>query len=195
MAAERSYPGYGPRRMVMSVLGSPGSPVRCLYNLWLGAFLLYAALRFYRADAPGAPGLSALRLLCLGVFAMGAGLVTGLFSVGSSKSDKTFSAKIHGIGFRALLFHPLLDSLGAFALGRAALAWTCLGAFLLALLFFTFLSWRTSPPWEVRPWPGRACGSCWPLPACMCPWRAGPVGGCWGACKLPAAWGRAVRIL
>lgn len=78
MAAERSYPGYGPRRMVMSVLGSPGSPVRCLYNLWLGAFLLYAALRFYYwADAPGVPARSALRLISLAVFAVGAGLSGG----------------------------------------------------------------------------------------------------------------------
>lgn len=146
------YPGYDPRRMVMSALGSPGSPVRRVYNawlLWLGGFLLAAAILFFRQDSPTAPILSALRLLSLAVFGVGAGLVAGLFSVGGSKQDDTPAARIHGIGaaigFMALLFYPLLDSIAAFTQGRLLLGGVDLAAFLLALLFFIFFILADKP--------------------------------------------------
>lgn len=151
-ALKRSYPGYDPRRMVMSALGNPKSPVRRVYNawlLWLGAFLLYAAARLFRADFPASPALSLLRLFSLGVFAIGAGLVAGLFSVGETKEEKTKAAKIHGagaaIGFMALLFYPLLEALEGFSQGRPLFGWVCLWAFLLALLFFTFFVLADKP--------------------------------------------------
>ena len=177
--------------MVMSALGSPESPVRRQYSLrllWLGAFLLYAALRFYRADVPGAPVLSALRLLCLGVFAVGAGLVTGLFSVGSSKHEKTVPTNIHGIGaaigFTALLFHSLLEALGAFAQGRPLLGGVDLAAFpvgapLLHLLY---------PGGQARPagyaGPVAAAGPCLHVCALGLPGRWGATGGP-VSCQLP----------
>ena len=43
---EQFYSEYNGMKMVMSVLGSPQSPVRLVYNLllvWLGGFLAYAA--------------------------------------------------------------------------------------------------------------------------------------------------------
>jgi len=137
------YPGYDSRHMVMSALGNPKSPVRRIYNgwlRWLGIFLLTAAAAFFHDDFPKAPVLSVLRLVCLGVFAVGAGLMAGLFSVGESKEEKTIAAKIHGVGaavgFMALLFYPLLEALAGFQQGRIAFAGVSLGAFLLALGFF-----------------------------------------------------------
>lgn len=44
---KHSYKGYNSKTMVMSVLGSPESPVRKIYNIWLvwlGAFLLGACV-------------------------------------------------------------------------------------------------------------------------------------------------------
>ena len=43
---ERFYSEYNGKIMVMSVLGSPQSPVRLVYNIWLiwlGGFLTYTA--------------------------------------------------------------------------------------------------------------------------------------------------------
>ena len=45
------YKGYNSKTMVMSVLGSPESPVRKVYNIWLvwlGVFLLGASFLFYK---------------------------------------------------------------------------------------------------------------------------------------------------
>ena len=45
------YKGYNSKTMVMSVLGSPESPVRKIYNIWLvwlGVFLLGASFLFYK---------------------------------------------------------------------------------------------------------------------------------------------------
>ncbi len=46
------YNGYNSKIMVMSVLGSPQSPVRHIYNvwlLWLGGFLTYTAVVYFFA--------------------------------------------------------------------------------------------------------------------------------------------------
>ena len=43
------YKGYNSKTMVMSVLGSPESPVRIIYNVWLvwlGAFTVYFNFAF-----------------------------------------------------------------------------------------------------------------------------------------------------
>lgn len=44
------YRGYDSKTMVMSVLGSPESPVRSIYNIWLiwlGIFLLFTSFVFF----------------------------------------------------------------------------------------------------------------------------------------------------
>lgn len=142
-ALAKFTPGYDSRRMVMSALGNPKSPVRRIYNawlLWLGVFLLAAAARFFRLDFPASPVLATLRLVSLAVFALGAGLVAGLFSVGESKQEKTAAAKIHGIGaavgFMALLFYPLWEAWAGFRQGSMVFGGVCLLSFLLALAFF-----------------------------------------------------------
>ena len=47
---KRFYAGYNSRTMVMSALGSPQSPVRLIYNIWLiwlGCFLTFSAFVFF----------------------------------------------------------------------------------------------------------------------------------------------------
>lgn len=160
---KRFYPGYDPRRMVMSALGSPKSPVRRVYNLWLlwlGVFLLYASARLFGADFPRAPALSVLRMACVGVFAVGAGVLAGLFSVGETKDDKTPAARIHGAGaaagFMALLFYPLLEAAAGFSQGRALFGGASLCAFVLALGFFICFVLADKPGFRHTPlaWEG-----------------------------------------
>lgn len=95
---EQFYSEYNGKIMVMSVLGSPQSPVRLVYNLWLV--------------------LAVFMLLSIGFFAVGAGLISGFFSVNESKYIVTTASKIHGIGaaigFMALLLFPLLNGIVSF---------------------------------------------------------------------------------
>lgn len=44
------YEGYNSKKMVMSALGSPESPVQSIYNvwlIWLGIFLSFTAIVFF----------------------------------------------------------------------------------------------------------------------------------------------------
>lgn len=95
---EQFYSEYNGKIMVMSVLGSPQSPVRLVYNLWLV--------------------LAVFMLLSIGFFAVGAGLISGFFSVNESKYIVNTASKIHGIGaaigFMALLLFPLLNGIVSF---------------------------------------------------------------------------------
>lgn len=138
------YPGYDWKTMAMSALGNPQSPVRGIYNLWLvwlGSFLGFTALVFCADAWKTSRTLALLELLVISVFAIGAGLLAGIFHVGETKGDASWAAKIHGagsaVGFMALLFFPLLESILAFRRGETALAGVSLAAFLLALVCFT----------------------------------------------------------
>lgn len=109
---ERYYPEYNGKTMVMSALGSPQSPVRLIYNLWLvwlGSFLTFTAVAYFAKTRTEFPVLSVLILLSIGVFAVGAGLISGFFSVNESKNIVTMASKIHGvsaaIGFMVLLLY------------------------------------------------------------------------------------------
>lgn len=140
----RRVPGYDSRRMVMSVLGNPKSPVRKIYNLWLvwlGGFLSLAAVLFFLSVRPVSFPLAVLTLLSILTFAVGAGLLSGIFSVNEEKNLSTAASRIHGIGaaigFMALLFFPLLDALAAFRQGKALIGWMDAVSFVLALGLFT----------------------------------------------------------
>jgi len=108
---EQLYSEYNGKIMVMSALGSPQSPVRRIYNLWLvwlGGFLTYTAWVYFEVTRVEFPVLSVFILLSIVFFAAGAGLISGVFSVNESKEIATTNSKIHGagaaIGFMALLF-------------------------------------------------------------------------------------------
>lgn len=95
----------------MSALGSLQSPVRVIYNtwlIWLGCFLAFAAAAYFFTTKKDFPILSVLLLFSLGTFAVGAGLVSGIFHVNENKDIVTAASKVHGIsaaiGFMALIF-------------------------------------------------------------------------------------------
>lgn len=77
------YVGYNGKIMVMSALGSPGSPVRLVYNLWLvwlGGFLAFTAWVYYEVTKEAFPVLSAFIFLSIGFLPLEQGLFLG-FSV------------------------------------------------------------------------------------------------------------------
>lgn len=137
------YKDYDSKRMVMSVLGSPESPVRYFYNIWLiwlGIFLSFTAIVYYKNSQGISMVLSILLLISILSFAIGAGLLAGIFSVNESKDVVTLASKIHGagaaIGFMALLFFPLLSGLLAFKQSNYTFGIVCIFSFVLALVFF-----------------------------------------------------------
>ena len=139
------YKGYCSKTMVMSVLGSPQSPVRRIYNawlVWLGIFLLLTSLALFQEIKQASGILAVLTFISTACFAVGAGILAGLFSVSESKTMVTFAAKIHGagsaIGFMTLLFFPLLQSIAAFQSDDPLQGIVCAGSFASAMLFFVF---------------------------------------------------------
>lgn len=136
---KHSYKGYNSKTMVMSVLGSPESPVRKIYNIWLvwlGAFL------FYKDVNAVSSVLAVFTFISIAAFAVGAGILSGLFSVNESKDKVTFASKIHGagsaFGFMALMFFPLLQGISAFKESDVIKGVFCILAFVLAVMFFSF---------------------------------------------------------
>lgn len=109
------YKNYDSRKMVMSALGSPESPVRKIYNVWLvwlGIFLVMVSFVLFSDIRKVSMALAVLTAASVMIFAIGAGILSGIFSVNESKEVVTTASKIHGvgaaIGFMMLLFFPLL---------------------------------------------------------------------------------------
>lgn len=137
------YARYNSKTMVMSALGSPQSPVRVIYNIWLiwlGGFLLFVAIAYFFTTRTDFPILSVLLLISMGTFAVGAELASGIFHVNENKEIVTTASKIHGIsaaiGFMALLFFPLLNGILAFKQENIIFGVVCVISFILALIFF-----------------------------------------------------------
>lgn len=127
----------------MSALGSPGSPVRLVYNLWLvwlGGFLTYTAGVYFLSLRARFPVLAFFILLSIGIFAVGAGVIAGLFSVNESKDIVTTASKIHGagaaIGFMALQFFSLLNGIVLFKQKDIMGGMISIGSFILSIVFF-----------------------------------------------------------
>ncbi|MBD5497399.1 MAG: DUF998 domain-containing protein [Lachnospiraceae bacterium] len=140
---EQFYVEYNGKIMVMSALGSPQSPVRLVYNLWLvwlGGFLAVTAWVYFEVTRVEFPVLSVFILLSIVFFAIGAGLISGVFSVNESKEMVTTASKIHGvgaaIGFMALLFFPLLNGIVSFKQKDIIEGIISISSFVLALIFF-----------------------------------------------------------
>ena len=139
------YKDYNSKTMVMSVLGSPESPVRKIYNVWLvwlGVFLLLTSFLFFKEVNTVSIVLAVLTFISIATFAIGAGILSGLFSVNESKEKVTFASKIHGagsaMGFMTLMFFPLLQGISAFKSSDIAQGVICIVAFVASVLFFGF---------------------------------------------------------
>ncbi len=137
------YDGYNSKTMVMSALGSPQSPVRVIYNtwlIWLGLFFTFVAIAYFLTARIDFPILSVLLLISIGTFAVGAGLISGIFHVNENKDIVTAASKIHGIsaaiGFMALLFFPLLNGIVSFKQKDIIEGIISISSFVLSLIFF-----------------------------------------------------------
>ena len=79
-------------------------------------------------------------LILIVLFAIGAGILSGLFSVNETKAEQTFASKVHGIGaslgFMALIFVPLFLSILSFFREENEIAILSAVSFGLALIFF-----------------------------------------------------------
>lgn len=154
----RFYVAYDGKMMVMSALGSSRSPVRVFYNLWLvwlGIFLSLTAVVYFSVFRTESPALAVLVLLSIGIFAVGAGLISGLFSVNESKSTVTTASKIHGaaaaIGFMALLFFPLLYGIFSFRQNNVVGGSLSIVAFMLAVASFACFIMSDKPSLQNTP--------------------------------------------
>ncbi len=132
-------PNYNHLHMVMSDLGTQGSPVAHWVSAWWVAFgLLMLAFAFGVWRTFHAQRSRALICaLLIAVFGVGAGLGAGTFPMDSAGSLPTLPGRLHdtlaGIGFVALAFVPLVAgglfprrgrlrlSIAAFVLGMALL--------------------------------------------------------------------------
>ena len=139
----RYYDGYNSKTMVMSALGSPQSPVRSVYNawlIWIRCFFLFTSAAYFFAVKTEHLVLAVFLSLSIGIFAVGAGLVSGMFSVNERKDIVTAASMIHGVsaaaGFMALLFFPLLHGILSFKEKDMVFVVVSILSFILALLFF-----------------------------------------------------------
>ncbi len=139
------YKEYNSKTMVMSVLGCSESPVRKIYNtwlIWLGIFLLITSYLLFKEVYFTSSILAVLIVISISFFAVGAGILAGLFSVNELKDKITIASKIHGIGsaigFMTLLFFPLLQSLVAFMNDNTIQGIIYVLSFVIAFLCFAF---------------------------------------------------------
>lgn len=137
------YKTYNHKTMVMSTLGNPDSPVRVCYNIWLvilGLLLSVSAFTIYYRYCYVSKPLSIAVAVMIGFFAVGAGILAGIFSVNETKEIQTIASKIHGIGsslgFMALCFAPLILTILSYSNKNRMEGTVCLISFILSLLFF-----------------------------------------------------------
>ena len=132
------YPHYSHTRQVMSVLGNRKSPVATLYNIWLvvlGILMSISAINFYMVYTHALAGA-----IILGIFGIGAGILSGLFSVNETREEETTASKIHGIGagvgFMALTIMPLVVSFLSFRCGDSTIGIASMVFFVLSIALF-----------------------------------------------------------
>ncbi len=141
---KRFCPGYDPKKMAMSLLGAATSPVSNLYSGWLiilGVILsLSSASYFTSLSSKGKIVLAVLTSGALFLFALGAGILAGIFKVDADDKMRTLPSRIHGyssaIGFMALLFFPRLRSIAVFEDHCFIIGILYLLIFSLSVLFF-----------------------------------------------------------
>lgn len=150
-----SYKGYHSFTQVMSVLGNTKAPLHTIYNVWLvilGVTLIINSFAIYRVISRHSTILAVLICIILLIYAIGGCILSGIFSVGETKSLVTFSEKVHGygsvIGFMVLTLTPLLLALYGFKIGRNAFAVCSLLCFLLAIITFTLFIMADKPVYQ-----------------------------------------------
>ena len=139
-----TYKGYSHLTQVMSVLGNLKAPLHLIYNIWLvafGLFTVFSAIQLYTAITKVSGTIAILLLSVLLIYAIGGCILSGVFSVGETKSLDTLSEKIHGygsvIGFLFLAFAPLLIGLYFFKI-----------CFISTIVFFVLFVMADKPQYQ-----------------------------------------------
>ncbi|GAA0177118.1 hypothetical protein SH2C18_04030 [Clostridium sediminicola] len=137
------YPSYSHMKQVMSVLGNPKSPVAFIYNLWLiilGILICISAVNFYMVYSGVSKGYASAGTIILFIFGIGAGIISGIFSVNEGKEIETKASKIHGIGaglgFLGLTFIPLVVGLISLKEGNSIIGIISIVFFILSIVLF-----------------------------------------------------------
>ena len=137
------YGEYSNLKMSISALGSPSSPVRLPFNIWMlieGILFLTALPAVNNAFHPISGGITNALLTFVVAFAIGACIFTCFFSVNESKDIVTLASKIHGagsvIGFMLFLFVPLLIGILHYKDQNRAMGAVSIMCFVIALVFF-----------------------------------------------------------
>ncbi|MBR6159617.1 MAG: DUF998 domain-containing protein [Lachnospiraceae bacterium] len=149
------FRGYSNVRMSISALGAPGSPVRLPFNIWMileGVLFLASIPAIYTCYAPVSGGITKTMVTFIAVFAVGACIFTGFFSVNTSKDVVTTASKIHGagsvIGFTLFLFVPLMLGILSFKNSETGIGAVSIICFVLALIFFALFVMSDKPEFK-----------------------------------------------
>ena len=136
----------------MSVLGNSKAPLHSIYNIWLVAFgvaILISTLQRYPTVAQVSSSISIMLFSVIVIYAVGGCILSGIFSVGETKSLETLSAKIHGygsvIGFLLLTLAPLFVGLYFFKVSNGLLGILSLICFIFAIVFFALFVMTDKP--------------------------------------------------
>lgn len=150
-----AYRGYNHLTQVMSVLGNPKAPLHSIYNIWLiilGSVILICDFEIYSAVAEKSRIIAIILFGIICVYAIGACILSGLFSVGETKELENVSAKIHGygsvIGFMLLMFAPLFTGLYFIKISNRPLGVFSLICFILSIFFFVFFVMADKPAFQ-----------------------------------------------
>ena len=140
------YPNYQWKKMAMSVLGSPESPVKYIYRfclIWLGFVLCVLSYSYYQNVKQVSFPISIMLFVFILFSAIEAGILSGIFNVNENKEVLSVSSIIHGIGagigFMLLLFVPSLLSIIEFKKTNIIMGLIFVSVFILALVSFVFL--------------------------------------------------------
>lgn len=147
-----TYKGYSHLTQVMSVLGNSKAPLHLIYNIWLivfGVAILISTLRLYPIVAQVSNSISIMLFSVIVIYAIGGCILSGIFSVGETKSLETLSAKIHGygsvIGFLLLTLAPLFVGLYFFKVSNGLLGILSLICFIFAIVFYALFVMADKP--------------------------------------------------
>ena len=150
-----TYKGYNHLTQVMSVLGNSKAPLHLIYNIWLivfGITILISTLQLYPTVAQVSNPISIMLFSVIVIYALGGCILSGIFSVGETKSLETLSAKIHGygsvIGFLLLTLAPLLIGIYFFKASNGLLGILSLICFIFAIGFFALFVMADKPNYK-----------------------------------------------
>lgn len=150
-----AYKGYQHMTQVMSVLGNDSAPLHVIYNIWLivlGIVLIINDFQICKIVSQYSTLLGVLLFVAILIYAIGGCILSGLFSVGETKTLDTFSQKVHGygsvIGFMILVFTPLLFGIYGFKAERMTFAICSLVCFVLAIISFVFFVLADKPNFQ-----------------------------------------------